>query len=164
MERASPSQGEIFSYGRPYCAQLRTPRPGLATCPSARVDVGALLGAFAMELLDLLDIARLPRLVEPRFKRTVEAHDREPSSTRHRLNPVAFFAGGRLRTEVDVVGAVSVLLDSWTLAALRGKLLVALNHGSRLCIVNDHGPEVLGWRVGGYGQFVVLTTLEVVVF
>src|SRR5277367_5217181 len=117
MKRPSPSQGKLFSYGRPYCAHLRTPRIRPAS-PSAHTDAGVLLRAFAMELLDRLDIAWFPGLVEPRFKRAVEAHDREPSSTRHRLNPVALFTGWRLRTEVDLVCALLLEKKNWTLATL----------------------------------------------
>src|SRR5271167_942061 len=115
-------------------------------------------------LLLQLEFARLPSLVKPRLQRAVEAKDGEPPSAGNGPNPVTFFTRRRLRTEVEVVGAVSVLLDARAVASLRGKLLVRLKHGSRLCVVNDHRPKVLGWRVSRYIQFVVLTAVEVVVF
>src|SRR5271165_121443 len=110
------------------------------------------------------DIAWSPGLVEPWFERPVEAKDGEPSPAGNSLNPVTFFTGRRLRSKVEVVGTVGVLLDARAVATFRGKLLVRLKHGSRLCVVNDHRPEVLGWRVGRYVQLVALPSVEVVVF
>src|SRR5271165_2418742 len=121
-------------------------------------------GHFVPYLLLQLEFARLPSLVKPRLQRTVEAQDGEPSSAGNGLNPVAFFTGWRLRTEVEVVGAVSVLLDPAAVASFGRKRLVRLKHGSRLCVVNDHRPKVLGWRVSRYVQLVALPSVEVVVF
>src|SRR5271165_1762451 len=110
------------------------------------------------------DIAWSPGLVEPWFERPVEAKDGEPSPAGNSLNPVTFFTGRCLRSKVEVVGTVGVLLDARAVATFRGKLLVRLKHGSRLCVVNDHRPKILGGRVSRYVQSVVLATVEVVAF
>src|SRR5208283_4633642 len=115
-------------------------------------------------LLHGFDLAWLPGLVKPWFERAVEAKDGEPSSAGNGLNPVTFFTGWCLRSKVEVVGSVSVLLDARAVATFRGKLLVRLKHGSRLCVVNDHRPKILGGRVSRYVQSVVLRSVEVVAF
>ncbi len=85
-------------------------------------------------------IARSPGLVKPRFERAVEAQDREPSSAGNGLNPVTLFTRRRLGTKVDIVGAVSVLLDSRAVASFREKKCHpdiqprnALTHGDCYC-------------------------------
>jgi hypothetical protein len=113
-------------------------------------------------LLLQLEFSWSPGLVEPWIERAVEAQDCEPSSAGNSLNPVAFFTGWRLRTEVEVVGAVGVFLDPRTVASFGGKLLVRLKHGSRLRVVNDHRPKVFGRRVRRQRQFIVLPAVEVV--
>jgi hypothetical protein len=67
-------------------------------------------------------IARSTGLVKPRFERAVEAQDREPSSAGNGLNPVTLFTRRRLGTKIDIVGAVSVLLDSRAVASFREKM------------------------------------------
>ena len=53
------------------------------------------------------DLARPPFLREERFKRAVEAQEREPALARHGLNPVAVAYAFRLgRAEIDRRGAV----------------------------------------------------------
>ena len=53
-------------------------------------------------VLDRLDLAGPPGLVEPGLERPVEAKHQEPALAGHGLEPVRLFAGGRLRTEVHV--------------------------------------------------------------
>jgi hypothetical protein len=81
-----------------------------------------------------LDVAWFPGLVEPWLERTVQTQDREPSSAGYRLDPVGLFTDWGLRTEVDLVGTICVFLDSGALTSFRGKLLVSLCHGARLCV------------------------------
>ena len=50
--------------------------------------------------IDLVDVARLPALVDRWFGWTVEAQDREIAPARYGCQPVAFLAIGRLRPEI----------------------------------------------------------------
>src|SRR5216683_1520579 len=56
----------------------------------------------------------------------VNPQDREPAFARDRLEPVAFFAFRRSRSEIDVIGAVRVLLEPLGLASDRREFLAGL--------------------------------------
>ena len=62
---------------------------GRCSCSTA-VGVGLLQGS--PNRLDLLDIARLPILVDRRFGRAVKAQDREEAFARYRRQPIGCFA------------------------------------------------------------------------
>ena len=60
---------------------------------------------------DLLDVRQPPRLVEQRLLRTVEAREHLEAAVGIGRDPVRFLARRRRRAEVDVSGAVGVLLQ-----------------------------------------------------
>ena len=53
------------------------------------------------DLLDQLDLARSPGLVDSRLERGVHAKDHEPALARNRLDPVVLVTLRRLGAEVD---------------------------------------------------------------
>ena len=89
-----------------------------------------------------LDLAGSPSLVEPRLQRTIQAQQCVPALAGNRLHPVALLAGRRTRPEVDVDRGVGVDLESLGLAADGRPLLIGLQHGTRLVVIKDDGPEV----------------------
>ena len=111
------------------------------------------------DLLQQLDLARPPGLVEPRFRGAVDAQDGVPALAGHGLDPVRL-AGGRLRTEVDVHRAIGVDDEVLVLAADAGELLIRLQHRADLVVVDDHRPEVLDRNVGRQVQPVALAAVE----
>src|SRR6516162_8999016 len=110
--------------------------------------------------LHLLDLPRLPRLVEPWLQRTVEAEDRVESLARYRLYPVAFLAGRRFGTEVHVRRLILVNHDALLLATETWEMLVSLEHRARLVVVKHHRPEVLRRDVRRQVQLVGLRAVQ----
>src|SRR5262249_13236619 len=86
-------------------------------------------------LRHLLDPAGPPRLVEPRLQRTVKPQDHVPAFPRPGLDPVRFFAGRRLRTEVHIHRLVRIDGTALLLAADAWELLIGLELRSRLVVV-----------------------------
>src|SRR5271169_1696425 len=118
--------GWVNSPTQPTEGWVRTRLPG----PPQTAEQATASQFFNLNTLLLqLEFAWLPGLVKPWFERAVEAQDGEPSSAGNSLNPVVFFTGWRLRTKVEVVGTVGVLLDPRAVTSFRGKLLVRLSHG-----------------------------------
>src|SRR5262245_55880680 len=77
---------------------------------------------LCLSSLDLLDIARLPALVDRCFGRAVEAQNREIALPRHCGEPVALLAIRGFGAEVEIGTAISV--RRWLVArAERGERL-----------------------------------------
>src|SRR5882724_9804590 len=109
--------------------------------------------------LHLNDVVRLPRLIEERLRRAVEAHIREPAPARHRLDPVLLLAGCHLRAEKDVHRTIGVHGGAGVLADAR-KPLAVLQLGAAQRVVYDHGPEELHRDVRRQMEAVALAAVE----
>jgi hypothetical protein len=64
----------------------------------------------------VLEVGEGPAAVEEGLGRGVEAEVDEPAVLVHRLNPVAFQAGGRRRSYVQVCAAIGVALERFVAA------------------------------------------------
>jgi hypothetical protein len=67
-----------------------------------------------------LEFSRLPNLLKPWLQWAVKAQAGEPPSARNSLDPITLFANWRLRTKIEVVGAVGVLLKPGVWLAFEG--------------------------------------------
>src|SRR5215211_1144487 len=80
-----------------------------------QVDMGRaalrLLRAARPRLVDSLEVRQLPGLVEEGLRRTIKAEPDPPTLRRTGIHPVALLTRRRFRAEVEVGGAVCVLLD-----------------------------------------------------
>src|SRR5580658_1431777 len=101
-----------------------------------------------MKSLRQLKLAGLPRLVEPRLQRTVEAQQNIPAFAGYGLHPVGFVASWRCRSEINVYGGIGIDDDGFIFTADARKLLVGLQHRTSLVVVNDERPEVFRRNVG----------------
>src|SRR5215831_19663705 len=115
--------------------------------------------ALLYHLIDLLDIAWLPALVDRRFSRTVEPQNREIAFAWHRSQPVALLARGRFWAEIQLSRAIGV----------RRRLVARAERGERLAVgearrvlgfVERHRPEVGSRNVGQQRHVVVSTTRQ----
>ena len=97
--------------------------------------------------LHQLDFAWPPALIDPGLQRAVQTQADPPALAGNGLQPVAFLPPGRLGAEVDVVGAVGVLLQGIVNAADAREPLVGLQHGAGLVVVERERPEVPGGDV-----------------
>jgi len=68
---------------------------------------------------------------------------------RHRCEPVIFIAFGWFRREVDVVGAVRILLEALGLAADGRELLAGLQLRAGLVVIHRQCPEIFCRRIAG---------------
>src|SRR5271169_1687745 len=110
---------------------FRTVRPHKA--PSA---ANHLLASYPRSIHQF-DLARFPRLVEPRFERPIEAQDDEPAFPRNGLNPVSLMTRRCGRAKPDFHRRVGIDDDTLFLAADAWKPLVRLKHGTGLVVIED---------------------------
>src|SRR6185295_11851385 len=101
-----------------------------------------------MTLIRLLDVSRLPTLVDGGFGRAVQAEDGEVSSSRHGGEPVGLFARGRFRPKIEVRAAVGIL-RRLVARTERGEWLAIGETRGVLRLVESHRPEVSGGNVRG---------------
>src|SRR6516162_3106769 len=111
-------------------------------------------------LFHLLNLTRLPCLVEPRLQRAVETKDGVPTLARNGLYPVAFLAGRRLRPEVHVRRLILVNHDALLLATEAWERRVSLELRARLIVVEHHRTEVLCRDVRRQVQLVGLPAVQ----
>src|SRR5262245_55705947 len=110
---------------------------------------------FSMEsdgwprLLDLLDVAGLPALIDGGLGRAVEPEDRKIALAGNSREPVAFLALGGIRTEIHD-GRAICLHDRFVARAFRRERLAIGETGSVLRLIERHRPEIgsrnIGWQ------------------
>src|SRR5215470_10425202 len=118
-----------------------------------------LVAAMVFCLVEPFDVARLPALVDRGFRRRVEPKNREVSLAGGGGQPVTLLALGRLRTQVEVGAAVSVLDGLVTRAERRERLAVG-ETGGVLGLVERQRPEVGRGDVGGKSQAIAHTARQ----
>src|SRR5260370_24416789 len=110
--------------------------------------------------LHFFKFTRLPGLVEPRVKRAVKAEEDSPAFAGNRLHPVVLPASQSFRGEPDIHRFVVVDAETLRLAPDGRELLVGLEHGASLVVVERKGPEILGGHIRRHVQFVSLAAVE----
>src|ERR1700739_3598871 len=107
-----------------------------------------------------LYLFRPPSLVKPRFKRTVETQDRIPSLAGDGLHPIVFLVGRSLRSEINIYRTIRIDQQPLRQAADRGELLIGLEHGACLVVIQRERPEGLGGDVGWHMHSVRLAAVK----
>src|SRR5262245_48792522 len=136
---SSPKITRMFGLS---CARRVTAQRRTSAATRAPAFTRFVIGRLSSRLgsVHQLEVARLPRAVERRRLRPVDAEVREPALAGDRLDPLSLVARGRLGTEIQVHGRALAVLQLED-RAQRGVALVGGDLRASVRVVDRDGPE-----------------------
>ena len=131
-----------------------------AGVPPRNFSVSQLAIGMTSHFSQLFRITDSPGLVVPGLGRAIDAPQHVPALAGNGLEPVGFLAGRRLGAEVDVVGTVLVLDQVLLVAVDSRELLIGLQFGAGLVVIERERPEGFHRHIRRHMHLVGLAAIE----